>query len=362
MNKKIIGISVAMLFSSTYALAQSSVTLYGTVDAGVAFNKGSNAGGKTISLESGQQSYSRIGFKGKEDLGNGMSALFVLEQGVRINNGTSGYNPLGSGIHTGDEHPDFAAFGNDGIFSSQAYLGLSSKDLGTVTFGRQFSPLAEAYLTIDPFMSGFAANMNNFFGAVDGISAFQRMSNAVIYKTTDNANFYGFKGSLAYGFGGQAGSVSKESQVGASLGFANGPLTVAYAFHQARPESIQINKVRTHFLGATFDLGMVKLHGALDRSTADGERAQDYMVGATLPVGANSLFAGYTQKKVKNDSSYNARQVAIGYTHSLSKRTNFYTAYTLVKNKANSEIGTNLDDNLGGANVKTLQVGVRHMF
>ncbi|MCD6026226.1 MAG: porin [Solimicrobium sp.] len=354
----------ALLGAFGAASAQSSVTVYGTLDAGIAYNKGSNLAGKTLSLESGQQSYSRIGFKGKEDLGNGLTALFVLEQGVQINTGISGYQTLGSGISTVTD--DDRSLGNDGIFSSQAYVGLSSKNVGTVSIGRQFSPLYESYLAIDPFMNGFAANMNNFFGAGQGHSPFQRMSNAVIYKTADSANLYGFKGSLAYGFGGQAGSLSKDRQVGISLGYANGPLTVSYAFHRARLDSLTdtSDTFDTHFIGATFDLGMAKIHGAFDQNKI-GQlgKTQDYMVGVTLPLGANSLFADYTHKKYKKDSDANANQFAVGYTHSLSKRTNLYTAYTYVKNGKESFI--NISDWLASPtsrNVSTVQAGIRHSF
>jgi len=364
MNKRIIGISVAMLFAANGALAQSNVTVYGILDAGIAYNQGTNIQGNTVSLESGQQSYSRIGFKGKEDLGKGMSALFVLEQGVQINKGISGYQTIGSGIaNTIDDFP----LGNDGVFSSQAYVGLSSKDAGTVTAGRQFSPLYESYLAIDPFMNGFAANMNNFFGSADGFSPFQRMSNAVIYKTPDNANLYGFKGSLAYGFGEQAGSISTSSQVGASLGYANGALTVAYAYHHANLGFVGSPELsyNTHFIGATYDIaGIAKLHGAFDQKKSGNiYKAQDYMIGVTVPFGASSVFADFTYSKDKLDAESNAKQFAIGYTYNLSKRTNFYTAYTYVKNDQDSFINfVDPSEQNGESTVKSLQVGVRHMF
>lgn len=357
MNKKIIGISLAMLFAAANsALAQTSVTMYGTVDAGIAYNRGSVEDGKVLSLESGQQSYSRIGFKGQEDLGSGMKAIFVLEQGIQIDTGNSGYKTLGNGID--GSFANYADLGNSGTFSSQAYVGLSG-NFGTLKLGRQFSPLYEAHMAIDPFKNGFAANINNTFGAIAGNSLYQRMSNAVVYNTPDNLS--GFNASLAYGFGEKAGDTTAGSQIGASVSYANGPLTIAYAYHHANNELlVQGDYVfNTHFIGAAYDFGMLKLHAAFDQSeVGDVFKNQDYLIGVTVPVGANSLFADYIHQKDKIRDDANTNQFAVGYTYNLSKRTNFYTAYTYVKNDANAFVSTEVEGN----SVNTFQIGMRHSF
>jgi predicted porin len=352
MNKKIIGISLAMLFAAA-ANAQTSVTMYGTVDAGVAYNRGSNDAGKVLSLESGQQSYSRIGFKGSEDLGSGLKAIFLLEQGVQIDTGDSGYSTLGGGL-----------FDDSGTFSSQAYVGLSSDNLGKIRMGRVFSPLYEAHMAIDPFKNGFAANINNTFGAIGPLSLYQRMSNAVVYNTPDN--LYGFNGALAYSFGEQAGSTAPGSQIGASIGYANGPLTIAYAYHHANNETLPIafDVFTSHFIGGTYDFGMLKLHAAFDQNKLadDSWKTQDYMLGVTVPFGGvHSVFADYIHQKDKVHDNANANQYAIGYTYNLSKRTNFYTAYTYVKNGDQAGVGI-VDPNAVGNSVSTFQIGMRHMF
>ncbi len=355
MNKKIIGISVAMLFAATGAVAQTSVTLYGTVDAGVQYLKGADPAGKVWSLQSGQQSYSRLGFKGTEDLGGGMKAMFVLEQGIHLDNGTSGIDTQGSNI---------PFFGNDGTFSSQAFVGLGG-NFGAVSMGRQYSPLYEAYGTIDPFMNGFAANINNFFGVDEGYASnYQRMSNAIIYHSPDNMG--GFKGALAYGFGEQAGSVSEQSQMGLSLGYMNGPLTVSYAYHHANNEMGGpgfADSFKTHFIGGAYDFGAAKLHLAFDQNKRGSTfKTEDYLIGVTVPMGQHAVFADFTHKKVKERTfladDANASQFAIGYTYAMSKRSNAYAAYTHVKNNSNSFIDT-LGD---GSTVNVFQVGVRHMF
>lgn len=344
-------LAIALLGALGTAVAQSNVTVYGTVDAGIAYSKGQAAGGRVVSLESGQQSYSRLGFKGTEDLGNGLKAIFLIEQGFQIDNGSSGYATLGSGIAPGALEPS-----NSGTFSSQAYVGLSSDAWGTLKLGRVFSPQYDAHLAIDPFMNGFAANINNVFGTFEGISFSQRMSNAIRYDTPE---FRGFKGSLAHGFGEQPGSISSEGQIGISAGYQNGPLTVAYAYHRNNNDVIFLDVFKSHFIGAAYDVGAFKLHAAFDQNKlAASYYTRDYMVGATVPFGKFSIFADYTRKQDKITANADATKYAIGTTYSLSKRTNVYAAFTHVKNDANSSINTNI----AGNNVNTFQLGMRHLF
>jgi predicted porin len=351
MKKTLLAISLLGTFG--VACAQSNVTVYGTLDAGISSSIGANSAGTVTSVQSGQESYSRLGFKGSEDLGDGMKAIFVLEQGILLNSGTSGLNGVGNNVPVDQ---------NNGTFSSQAYVGLGG-NFGTLTVGRQFTPLYQAYGSIDPFVNGFAANINNFFGTdANNSSNYQRMSNAAIYSTPDN--LYGFKGSVAYGFGGVAGDTSAQSQVGASLGYANGPVTVAYAYHQANNEQNGVvgastDTFKTNFIGAAYDFGVVKAHAAFDQNEqGDTFKTQDYLVGVTVPFGAHAVFADYTHKNNKLIDNADADQYAIGYTYNLSKRTNLYTAYTYVKNQENSTI----DTEVAGNSVGTIQVGLRHSF
>lgn len=348
-------LAISLLSSFGVAFAQSSnVTIYGTVDAGVSAARGVDQDGSITSLSSGQQSYSRLGFKGSEELGGGLKASFVLEQGIVLNNGTSG-------LTDGTTNPTDPV--NSGTFSSQAYVGLGG-NFGAVKLGRQFSPLYEAYASIDPFMNGFAANINNFFGTdANGFSSFERMSSAVTYETPDNLG--GFKGSVAYGFGGIPGNTSAQSQTGVSLGYLNGPLTVAYAFHEANNEfnaaipEISGPTFRTNFIGAAYNFGPVKAHVAFDQNEQGTIlKTQDYLVGLTVPFGANSVFAGYTHKSNKLIENADSDQFGLGYTYSLSKRTNLYAAYTYVKNQQEASIDTSVKGNT----VDVFQVGLRHSF
>jgi len=352
MKKTVLVISLLGTFG--FASAQTSnVTVYGTLDAGVASVHGSDSAGTVTSVESGQQSYSRFGFKGSEDLGSGLKALFLLEEGIQINNGTSGLNTLGS---NGPMEQ------NNSMFGSQAYIGLAG-NFGSVKLGRQLTPLYEAYGSIDPFVNGFAANINNFFGTdAHNMSNYQRMSNAAVYETPDN--LYGLKGSVAYGFGGVAGDTSAQSQVGVSLGYLNGPFTLSYAYHHANNEQSGVpgatsEAFKTNFVGAAYDFNVVKVHAAFDQNEQGSTfKTQDYLLGATVPFGAHAIFADYTHKNNKRIDRADANQYAVGYTYNLSKRTNFYAAYTYVKNQETSTI----DTEVAGNSVGTVQAGIRHSF
>src|SRR5476649_216248 len=122
MKKSLITIAVLGAMSSA-ALAQSNVTIYGLLDAAVVSERG-GATGSVTKLTGGVASASRLGFKGTEDLGGGLSALFVLEEGVLIDTGAQD--------STGQ------------AFNRQSYVGLSSKTAGTITLGRQYTMLYNA--------------------------------------------------------------------------------------------------------------------------------------------------------------------------------------------------------------------------
>src|SRR5690606_10200795 len=115
MKKSLLALAVLGTFSGA-ALAQSSVTIYGVADAGIAYTDNGNPAGEQWSVESGQQSGSRLGFKGTEDLGGGLSAIFTLESGFNLDNGTSAQGGR--------------------LFGRQAWVGLNG-GFGTVKLGRQ---------------------------------------------------------------------------------------------------------------------------------------------------------------------------------------------------------------------------------
>lgn len=329
------------------ASAQSSVTLYGVADAGIVYDNG-NLSGSTTKLQSGLESGSRLGVKGTEDLGNGLRALFVLEQGMSIDTGAST---------------------NGGrVFGRQAFLGLGGH-FGTVTVGRQYTPIYNAYGVIDPFGNNTAGDINTLFGQdSDFLSRDFRMDNALIYNAP--ANIGGFNASLAYGFGEQPGDRAMQRQIGLSVGYASGPLNVIYAYHQANNENLEFDAdgerfiidfgtFKSHFVGVTYDFKVVKVHAAFDQTKQTATyKTQNYLIGATVPLGKHSIFGDFIYRDNRIDDDANTAQFAIGYNHTLSRRTNLYSILAHTKNDANSSVNTNEP----GRSVTRVQLGIRHIF
>jgi len=344
-------------FAAT-AQAQSNVTIYGIVDAGLVRESGGSAGSVT-KLTSGIGSQSRLGFKGSEDLGDGLAAIFQLEAGYKIDDGT---------IDSANT-----------LFNRQAFVGLKSKDLGTLTLGRQYTPLYNAMSQVaDPFGAGYAGSIKNLFAAKGNNT---RTSNAVNYTT---ATFDGFSVDGQYAFGEQAGSNSAGRQMGFGLNYANGPLNVRLVYNNKNTDVVgkpSVDTSRNTMLAANYDFQVVKAYFAYaaDKGPVSAELpvanafgyqpapvasidSNDLLIGASVPVSANDfVLASYIRKNDKTAFNQDADQYAIGFSHLLSKRTNAYVAWAKIKNKngAGYTVGNN---NEAGTGDKAFNVGIRHQF
>lgn len=141
------------------AMAQTSLTVYGIADAALT-HLDHRAGGATTYMRGGPKDGNRIGFKGAEDLGNGVKALFVLEAGYNIDDGSM--------AQTG------------ALFNRAAYLGLSDAKLGTLTVGHQYAPYFDFLTPLGPLpvVTGAAGDHP---GDIDGFDVTIRNNNAVKY-------------------------------------------------------------------------------------------------------------------------------------------------------------------------------------
>ena len=199
--------SLGYVVTPLTAMAQSSVTLYGVIDEGL--NYTSNSGGHSaLQMQSGFAQGSRWGLKGSEDLGGGMKAVFQLENGFDVNSGK-----LGQGGR---------------MFGRQAYVGLSSATLGTLTMGRQYDSVVDylAPLTANGNWAGYLLshpydndNTDNSF----------RLNNSVKY--TSNT-YGGFTFGGLYGFSNQAGAFANNRSYSLGAQYVGGPLSVAAAYMQ----------------------------------------------------------------------------------------------------------------------------------
>ncbi|NVM76203.1 putative porin [Duganella sp. SG902] len=357
MKKSLIAIAVLAATSSA-AFAQSNVTIYGIVDAGITAERG-GAAGSVSKVTSGAASASRIGFKGTEDLGGGLSAIFKLETGVRVDDGT-----LDNTTST--------------LFNREAYVGLSSKTAGTLTLGRQYTPYYETLRDVgDPFAMGYAGTAKNLFPVA---SFMTRNSNAVVYKTP---NLEGFTGSVSYSLGEVAGDASATRQVGGSLGYANGPLNVAVAYNSKNNDTATVKTAgvgHNALIAANYNFQVVKVFAAYSKdkglnsaplngsATAYGytfgasQDSTDALIGLTAPVSeSGTVMASFIRKNDKEVANRDADQWAIGYNYALSKRTSTYVAYAKIKNKngAGYTVGNNTE---AGSGDKAFNLGLKHSF
>ncbi|RZT04037.1 Outer membrane protein (porin) [Duganella sp. CF402] len=357
MKKSLIAIAVLAATSSA-AFAQSNVTIYGILDAGIVAERGGKDG-NVSQVNSGAASASRIGFKGTEDLGGGLSAIFKLETGAKIDKGTLD--------------------ADNTIFNREAYVGLSSKTAGTLTLGRQYTPYYETLRDVgDPFAMGMAGTAKNLFPVA---SFMTRNSNAIVYKTP---NLEGFTGAVSYSLGEVAGDASATRQVGASLGYNNGPLNVAVAYNSKNNDTLTVKTAgvgHNGLIAANYDFKVVKVFGAYSKDKglnsaplnsipnaytgvtfAASQDSSDALIGLTAPVStAGTVIASFIRKNDKEVANRDADQWAIGYSYALSKRTSTYVAYAKIKNKngAGYTVGNNTD---AGSGDKAFNLGLKHSF
>lgn len=201
MNKTWICILAASCAGAAHA--QSSVTLYGVIDAGVGYTSGA-AGHSLVSVNSGNVAGSRWGMKGVEDLGGGLRAIFTLEGGYSSVNGT-----LGQGNR---------------LFGRQSFVGLTGDQWGTVTFGRQYDIGTQLVAILAGYPStGVSATP----GDLDGRDGSYRLNNTIEYQSPV---FNGVKVAGMYGFGGQPGSLQSQSSWSVGASYVGNPVALGVAY------------------------------------------------------------------------------------------------------------------------------------
>ncbi|MES2263665.1 MAG: porin [Pseudomonadota bacterium] len=343
--KKLIIACLPMLAADP-ALAQSSVTMYGVVDAGLVRESGGIAGSVT-KLTGGVESGSRIGFTGTEQLGDGLFAKYTLEMGVLSDSGASAQGGL--------------------AFGRQAWVGLGGK-YGQVSLGRQYTPLFLALNTIDPFgaisTAGTAANLMSLGGI--------RMNNTVKYAFAAPG---GISVDVSYAPGEQAGDSAAGRQFGALLGYSAGPLVLKLAHHNSNsiPAGLAARtNGKTTLAGATWDVGVVKLAAAIASNKGTVAIAgnqqidtRDLLLGATLPLGAGKVMASVLRKDDRGATGRDAKQWGIAYVHALSRRTAIYTAYGVIDNSVRAgQAGFYTVGNASdlGSGDHAFNLGMRHAF
>jgi len=318
MKKSLMAVALVGAFAGV-AHAQTSVQIYGTIDAGV-----QKRSGQTLSI--GKRASNTLGFKGTEDLGNGLKALFQLEMRYEPDTGTTESN-------------------GRPLFQGQSRVGLQG-DFGMVRIGRGLTPYQETVGAFEPFHSlphqaGFytdlavagytstpldpAINSNNrwsnaFWYNSPVVSGFQ-LNTAIATKENNGAPAIVGRGTVAapqYAAGAEA-SANPFSVTGT---YNNGPAALMVGYERNAIES-KVMSVGVS-LNVTPELKLMALASRQEQDNTRffNTRTNAWILGANYTMGAGKFLAGYGQKDP--DNYIKTKQMSLGYEYSLSKRTYVY--------------------------------------
>jgi predicted porin len=343
MKKSLLALAVLGAFAGV-ASAQSSVTLFGIVDLNARYVKNDGAA-RRVSLSQDGINSSRFGVRGTEDLGGGLKAGFWLEGGVNADTGTTSAK----------------------FWGRRSVVQLIG-GFGEIRLGREYTPTFWANTVYDAFgTNGVGSSLNvQQIQLTPGATAagvtttFVRADNAINYYLPSNiGGLYG-QFTAAAGEGVNAGKY-----VGGRVGFAAGPFDVSGAYGQQNLNGSS-EKEKDMNIGASYDLGVVKLMGYVARTTIPLFKENRYSFSVVAPIGQGEIHAGYDRSKATNDAgTYDntVSQFALGYVYNLSKRTAVYSNLVRLSNgnATNITVGTAPAGTLGGKSTGA-EFGVRHIF
>lgn len=292
---------------SAPALAQSSVTLYGLMD--MSAGRFQPAGTEKVwRADSGNMTTSYIGFRGAEDLGGGMKAIFRIEHFLRLDNGGAG------------------RFNGDAFWARNSFVGLEG-GFGSTTLGRNTTPLFVSTLIFNPFGDsfGFSPSIRHYFlGAISGDTGW---NNSIRYGSPSlGGATFSFVGNLSEGSG-----VGKN--LGANVLYFGGPFAATVAWQNVKngvfPVPAGFTGQTAWQLGGSYDLKVVKLFGQYGKVETKATAKVDttlYQFGASVPAGGlGSVLASYGNAKAEVAATETTRKTfTVGYDYFLSKNTDVY--------------------------------------
>lgn len=323
---------------SATAFAQSSVTVFGSIDLNVTYSKAGSR--SSLGMEQGGHMLpSRFGLRSVEELGNGLQAAFWLESAVLPDTGQS----------------------QGSLWGRRATVGLISKGLGEIRVGRDYVPTFWNVSSFSPFGTVGVSGSSNLIGGwpfgLGDAKTQTRASNQVTYFLPRTRGVYGQLTAAT------AEGVDGARYIGGRLGYESGPLDIAVAYGTT-PVGTRAYKVMT--FGGSYDFGVVKALANVYEQKLDVDKQRHVMVGASVPFGLGQIKASFARSDRSGPGvdADDAKQFAFGYSHLLSKRTSLYGAYARIANEGNAEHVTADSSPAGFAGQRSsgVQFGVRHDF
>ena len=376
MKKSLLALAVLGAFAGA-ASAQSSVTLYGTVDVNGRYVK-NDGSSRRVSLSQDGVNSSQLGFRGIEDLGGGLKAGFTLLAGVNPDTGSSNakfwnrratvslFSGMGE-LRLGRDYVPtfwndtlFDAFGTNGLGDSSKVLQLTSN----------------TYVRADNAIGYFLpSNLGGIYGqamvaAGEGATPVPGLSVAATPPASGTPSGSPFSGTANAG-----------RFLAARLGFAAGPFDVAVGFNQLRyafatGSNLPGGYQHTYNVGGSYDFGFFKLLGHFDYDRVRLQNEKRGEISAVIPLGQSEIHLGYDRSRLRNDVAplaagrfsntvWNAKGT---YQYNLSKRTAMYGTIAIINNGDHSAIGLGATGTsqkaapIVGGDSKGFELGVRHFF
>lgn len=315
--------------ASIGAQAQSTVQVYGLIDMSVGSTKA--PGGTSVTgVDSGKMTTSFYGFSGTEDLGGGLSAQFKLEGFFRGDSGEQG------------------RFNGDAQFARTASVGLSSKSLGSINFGRTTTQLFVATLAFNAFGDsfGYSPSIRHYFAPATATGD-TGWNDSLSYSSPTMA---GFRFGTAVTTRESATGLSNGNNWSVGLSYSGGPLAATVVHQDVQKDgAAAVQDTKTTQLGASYDFGVAKgflQYGEVKNITTNN-RVDITGAGVRVPVGAGAFIAQYGthDQRVGADR----KTLSLGYLHTLSRRSELYAVV----------MNDKLDNLSSGGGYS---VGMRHRF
>jgi predicted porin len=345
MSKKLLAAAIAAALAPAAVMAEASnVTIYGRIDYGF-MSRGGDSGnlntqagnsGRLNDFEDGIGGTNRLGFKGSEDLGNGLKAIYEFEFGFN-----------------GDTGSSFGATTN-----RHSWVGLTGA-FGTALGGRVDGARYSFVGKYDPFKNQTVANAGSLFGVTSGLGQADRADNAIVYITPELAPGLKFLGAYTTSLLGESGA----NALGVALGstdieagdtplyaiaamYDNGPLSLLLDY-----ENLQIKRVAgvgdlefdLWVAGASYDFGVVKLSAYYESTEGDDAASKTvsngdgWLIGLSAPVTSNiTLKASYVKANDDRAADSDCSKWGFGGEYAFSKRTTAYATYAKINNDDNA--------------------------
>lgn len=331
------------------AQTQSGVTLYGLVDTGIECitHAGPGGSGGLARMSSGNVAGSRWSLRGKEDLGGGLNAVFVLESGVNSDTGTSGQGGR--------------------LFGRQAYVGLQGR-WGALTLGRQNNTLYDLFVPLDPVRYtsyGLLAQDSQFANRADNAIKYTGNFGALTVTALYSA---GYDSTIANGSE-VPGNPRIGQELGAGASYTIGKLGMVAAYDQRRGTSAALQgnierRYATGFLWTsgpfTATVGYRFLQGTIATPSL---RAHLYWLGGSYNFTPAFVLRGGVYRTDRRDSPNDAMSYAIAMAYSLSRRTDLYLNASYMDNKGASALSVvNGGTGFPGVDQTGVVMGIRHIF